>query len=113
MSANHDSSHGSHGSLRSYTVGLIISIILTVIPFVMVMKGSLTPSALMAVVWILAVVQIAIQAIYFLHLDRNSEGGWNILSLWFTILMVGLVVVGSLWIMFHLHMNTMMPMATS
>ncbi|MGJ8515451.1 cytochrome o ubiquinol oxidase subunit IV [Carnimonas bestiolae] len=105
MSSNHNS---AHGSLRSYSVGLILSIILTVIPFYMVMNHSLSSSgALIAVIFILAVVQIVVQAVYFLHLSKDAEGGWNMLTMWFTLMTVGIVVIGSIWIMFHLHMNTM------
>lgn len=108
MSAKHQ---GHKGSLTTYVVGVVLSIILTIIPFYMVMNHSLSVGYLMAVVWVLAVIQIAIQARFFLHLDRYSEGGWNLLSLWFTIMVVGIIVVGSLWIMTHLNMNTMsMPM---
>lgn len=104
MSDQHNS---AHGSLRSYSVGLILSIILTVIPFYMVMERSLAPGALMAVIFILAVVQVIIQAIYFLHLTKDAEGGWNLLTLCFTVMTLALIVGGSIWIMFHLHMNTM------
>ncbi|ANF59394.1 cytochrome o ubiquinol oxidase subunit IV [Halotalea alkalilenta] len=105
---HHDVHTGAdHGTLRSYIVGLVLSVILTVIPFALVMAGGLSRGVLLAVIMVLAVVQIVIQVIYFLHMNSKSEGGWNLITLWFTILIVGILVVGSLWIMHHLNHNVM------
>jgi cytochrome o ubiquinol oxidase operon protein cyoD len=46
--------------------------------------------------------------IYFLHMNAKSEGGWNMLALVFTIVLVVITLSGSIWIMFHLNDN-MMP----
>jgi cytochrome o ubiquinol oxidase operon protein cyoD len=46
--------------------------------------------------------------IYFLHMDSRAEGGWSMLALLFTVLLVGIVLSGSLWVMHHLDVN-MMP----
>jgi cytochrome o ubiquinol oxidase operon protein cyoD len=48
--------------------------------------------------------------IYFLHLDTKSEGGWNMMALIFTIVLVVIALSGSLWVMYHLNAN-MMPMS--
>lgn len=101
--------HGaSHGSLKSYITGFILSIILTGIPFWMVMDGSAAKTTTLAVVVICAVVQVVVHLVYFLHLDRKSEGGWNLVAIVFSALIILIVVVGSLWIMWNLNYN-MMP----
>ncbi|WP_029685743.1 cytochrome o ubiquinol oxidase subunit IV [Tatumella saanichensis] len=103
------SEHGaSHGSLKSYITGFILSVILTGIPFWMVMEGSAAKSTTLAVVVICAVVQVVVHLVYFLHLDRKSEGGWNMVAIVFSALIILIVVVGSLWIMWNLNYN-MMP----
>ena len=46
---------------------------------------------------------------YFLHLDTRAEGGWSLISFVFTIVIVGIMISGSVWIMYHLNTN-LMPM---
>lgn len=104
----HDSHE--HGSLKSYTTGLILSVILTVIPFGVVMTGALPQMAALAVIVIAAVVQIVVQVVYFLHIKEPEGSHWNNLSLWFTLIITGLLIVGSIWIMYHLNHNTMVGM---
>jgi cytochrome o ubiquinol oxidase operon protein cyoD len=69
--------------------------------------GSAALTALAVVA--LAGVQVVVHMIYFLHMNSRSEGGWNLLALMFTLLLVGIVFVGSIWVMHHLDTN-MMPM---
>ncbi|MCA6219756.1 cytochrome o ubiquinol oxidase subunit IV [Photorhabdus antumapuensis] len=97
----------SHGSLKSYIIGFVLSVILTVIPFWMVMDGSASHATILTTVVGLAVVQILVHFIYFLHMNTSSEERWNLVALLFTILIIGIVVVGSLWIMYNLNINMM------
>ena len=59
----------------------------------------------------LAAVQVVVHMIYFLHMNSRSEGGWTLLALLFTLLVLGIVLVGSMWVMHHLDVN-MMPAMT-
>jgi cytochrome o ubiquinol oxidase operon protein cyoD len=58
---------------------------------------------------VLAVAQIGIHLVFFLHLTTAPDSANNILALAFGVLIVCLVVFGSLWVMLHLNHN-MMPM---
>ncbi|MHA6723665.1 cytochrome o ubiquinol oxidase subunit IV [Sphingomonas sp. RS2018] len=99
-----------HGSRRSYLIGFGLSVLLTAIPFWLVMSGVLgDPRATGIAVVALAVAQIVVHTIFFLHVSARSEGGWTLLALLFTLVIVAIVICGSLWIMFHLNTN-MMPM---
>lgn len=100
-----------HGSLREYVTGFLLSVVLTAIPFWLVM-GNVLPDKLMttAIILAFAVVQMLVHMIYFLHLNTRSEGGWNMLAIIFTLVLVVITIAGSLWVMFHLNTN-MMPMA--
>ncbi len=101
----------AHGSLRDYVVGFVLSVILTAIPFWLVMGGVIADSGVTALVILgLAAVQIVVQMVYFLHMNARSEGGWNLLALIFTLVLVVIVLAGSLWVMHHLNVN-MMPMS--
>jgi len=101
--------HGgaSHGSVKSYIVGFILSVILTVIPFWMVMHPGESHTTVLYVIIGLALAQILVQLVYFLHMNSSSEGGWNLIAFVFTVLIIAILVVGSLWIMFHLNTNMM------
>lgn len=101
--------HGaSHGSVKSYMIGFILSIILTAIPFWMVMDGSASHGTILGVVLVCAVIQVLVHLVYFLHLDSKSEGGWNMVAIVFSAIIILIAVVGSLWIMWNLNYN-MMP----
>ncbi|MGL4858368.1 MAG: cytochrome o ubiquinol oxidase subunit IV [Enterobacteriaceae bacterium] len=106
----HSETHAgmAHMNLRAYVVGFILSLILTVIPFWMVMNGTLPHSYVLYGIVIAAVVQIVVHLVCFLHLHPSSSDEWNLLALAFTLLIIGIVVIGSLWIMHHLNLN-MMP----
>lgn len=106
----HDGEHGSHGSLREYVVGFVLSVILTAIPFWLVMSGAIEDKQTTAlVIMAFAIVQIVVHMIYFLHMNTKSENGWTVMALIFTIVLVVITLAGSLWVMFHLNTN-MMPM---
>ena len=111
--AHHSHGHGheaGHGSFKSYMIGFVLSIILTAIPFWLVMGDVLDSKLFTAVlVMAIAVVQIVVHMIYFLHMNTRSEGGWTMMALIFTLVIVGIAIAGSLWVMHHLNTN-MMPM---
>ena len=108
--AHGDVSHGqsSHGSKNSYIIGFILSAILTVIPFWLIMSQTLTG---MSAVWMIAAfaaAQIIVQVYFFLHVDFSPEQRNTLYSFLFTIFVVAIVMVGSLWIMHNANEN-MMP----
>jgi cytochrome o ubiquinol oxidase operon protein cyoD len=102
---------GAHGTLRGYLTGFALSVVLTAIPFWLVMSGAI-PDRLVTVLLIMgmAVVQIFVHMIYFLHMTPKAEGGWSMMALLFTLIVVFIALTGSLWVMYHLNVN-MMPMS--
>ncbi|WP_110687642.1 cytochrome o ubiquinol oxidase subunit IV [Salinicola aestuarinus] len=98
----------SHGSLKSYVVGLVISIALTLVAFGVVMMGDFSHLLRVIVVTVTAIIQVLVQLILFMHLNTKDEDGWNFMSFVFTVAVLVLLVGGSLWIMHHLHANMMM-----
>ena len=107
-----DHGHGEtagHGTRKGYVIGFVLSVILTAIPFWLVMgKVVDRPAVTGALLLGLAAVQIVVHMVYFLHMNAKSEGGWSLLALIFTIVLVVIALSGSLWVMFHLNEN-MMP----
>lgn len=104
----HDDGHG-HGSVRSYLTGFVLSVILTAIPFALVMGGGFESRLLTAAVVVgLAFVQIIVHMVYFLHMNTRSDEGWTMMALIFTVVILVIVLAGSLWVMYHMNTN-MMP----
>ncbi|VWX48802.1 cytochrome o ubiquinol oxidase subunit IV [Novosphingobium sp. 9U] len=115
--ADHGTQHGEahapgemdgHGSRKGYLVGFLLSVVLTAIPFWLVMTGALDTQTTAIVIIALAVVQILVHTVCFLHVNTRSEGGWTLLAYAFAAVIVLIVISGSLWIMYHLNTN-MMP----
>ncbi|MFC5387836.1 Cytochrome bo(3) ubiquinol oxidase subunit 4 [compost metagenome] len=108
---HHDDHHGDdhdHGSFKTYMIGFLLSVVLTAIPFWLVMTETLAPQTTGLIITAFAVVQIVVHMVFFLHMNHKSEGGWNMLALIFTIVIVVIAVAGSVWVMYHLNVN-MMP----
>ena len=108
----HDHGHhedpGVHYSLKDYTIGFTLAVILTVIPFWLVMGNVLAPEMTRFVIMGFAAVQVVVHMIYFLHMNSKSEGGWNMMALILTLVLLGIVLSGSIWVMYHMNVN-MMP----
>ena len=106
----HDDHDGAaHGTVKSYMTGFILSVILTAIPFWIVMGEVFrSPVTAAVVVMVFAVAQIFVHMVYFLHMNPRSEGGWTLLAAIFTIVIVVIALAGSLWVMYHMNTN-MMP----
>jgi cytochrome o ubiquinol oxidase operon protein cyoD len=103
------SSEGAHGSRKDYLIGFILSVILTAIPFGLVMSGIIADARITAgIVMVFALVQIVVHMIYFLHMNSKSENGWTLMALIFTIIVLTICLAGSLWVMYHMNTN-MMP----
>ena len=108
---HHDDHHDAdapHGSMRDYVIGFVLSVILTAIPFWLVMAKVLPPGTTAFVILGFAAVQIVVHMVYFLHMNAKAEEGWSMLSLIFTLVLVVIMLAGSIWVMYHLNTN-MMP----
>jgi cytochrome o ubiquinol oxidase operon protein cyoD len=111
----HDDHHGHddgmpHVTFKGYMTGFILSVILTAIPFWLVMAKVFPNNVTIIIVLGFAVVQLLVHMVYFLHLDTTSEGGWNMLALIFTAMLLVIMFSGSLWVMYHMNSN-MMPVS--
>jgi cytochrome o ubiquinol oxidase operon protein cyoD len=104
----------SHASVKSYMIGFVLSVILTAIPFGLVMNTThygFTADTVLAAILALAVVQVFVHVVYFLHMDRSAEQRWNVLAFSFTVMILAIVVAGSIWIMHNATANMEHSMA--
>ena len=104
-----DRGGASHSTFKGYMTGFVLAVILTAIPFWLVI-GKVLPTSNITGLVILAIaaVQIVVHMIYFLHMNTRSEGGWSLLALAFTVVLLAIMLSGSIWVMYHLNAN-MMP----
>lgn len=103
-----DANSGSgHGTYKSYIVGFILSIILTVIPYMIVVQHLLPYHIMIIAIVILGVMQLLVQLVFFLHLGAESKPRWNLMAFMFAILVVAILVIGTMWIMYNLDYNMM------
>jgi cytochrome o ubiquinol oxidase subunit IV len=112
-SAPGDQEPGTHGvasGVRNYLIGLALATGLTIASFWVASGTGLiyepgVPMALAA----LAVAQMGVHLAFFLHITTGPDNKNNVLALAFGALIVGIVIAGSLWIMYHLNANMTVP----
>jgi cytochrome o ubiquinol oxidase operon protein cyoD len=102
--------HSVAEATRNYLTGLALATILTIASFwvasgTRLIYGPGVPMALAA----LAVAQMGVHLVFFLHITTGPDNTNNALALAFGALIVGIVIAGSLWIMLHLNANMMVP----
>jgi cytochrome o ubiquinol oxidase operon protein cyoD len=112
MSRAHVSIHtehaASHGSLTSYIAGFILSLGLTAVSFGAIMTGSVPRDLMLPAITFLAVAQLLVQLLFFLHLGTAPEQRNSTVIFLLTTLLIAIVVAGSLWVMHNANIN-MMP----
>jgi cytochrome o ubiquinol oxidase operon protein cyoD len=100
---------GSTGRWPTYAVGFALAAGLTIASFALAHGHWLTPASLVAALVVLAIAQMIVHLIFFLHITTAPAQKTNILALLLTLLIISLVVIGSLWIMAQLNTH-MVPM---
>ena len=97
------------GSVATYTVGLVFALLLTGGSFLVSQTNLLWAPGVSAGLAVLAIAQMGVHLVFFLHISTGRDNANNVLALAFGVLIVVLLIGGSLWIMAHLNHN-MMPM---
>jgi len=98
-----------HGSLKTYIAGFGLSLLLTLAAYLPVARHVhshhliYSDNFLVGLILSLAVVQLVVQLLLFLHLGRESKPRWNLLVFLFMLLVLIILVGGSLWIMYNLN----------
>jgi cytochrome o ubiquinol oxidase operon protein cyoD len=90
-----------------YTIGLALAVILTATSFWVANTSLLWPPGIPLGLVVLAIAQMGVHLVFFLHITTGPDNTNNVLALAFGVLIVFLVVVGSLWIMTNLNDNLM------
>jgi len=101
---------GRSSGVLVYTVGLLGAVILTATSFWAANTSMLWGPGVALGLAVLAIAQMGVHLVFFLHITTGPDNTNNVLALAFGILIVSLVVIGSLWIMANLN-DAMMPPA--
>ncbi|MEI8348427.1 MAG: cytochrome o ubiquinol oxidase subunit IV [Pseudomonadota bacterium] len=99
----------SHSSLASYTIGFILSLILTLIPFKLVVGHSFERHNLIVAIVLFALAQLLVQLKFFLHLSFSPKARDSLYTFIFTAIILVIFVFGSIWIMHDLNYYMMDP----
>ncbi|WP_244979335.1 cytochrome o ubiquinol oxidase subunit IV [Bartonella queenslandensis] len=101
----------THGpSVGSYLVGFILAVFFTLGSFIPVMYGMMESWAISTkVIYLIgmALIQIIVQIVFFLHLNSGPDAKWNLSALWFAAICVFIVIGGTWWAISHLNYNMM------
>jgi cytochrome o ubiquinol oxidase subunit IV len=96
------------GSIQSYVIGLALSTLLTVASFGLPATGLVWGPGVSVALAVFAIAQMGVHLVFFLHITTAPDDTNNVLALAFGVLIVGLLIAGSLFIMTNL--NNMLPM---
>jgi len=99
----------SSGSIGSYTAGLAFALLLTAASFIVAQTHLLWAPGLPVGLAVLAIAQMGVHLVFFLHISSGPDNTNNVLALAFGTLIVLLIVSGSLWIMANLNANMAPP----
>jgi cytochrome o ubiquinol oxidase operon protein cyoD len=95
--------------LYGYLVGLGLSTLITVVAFFIAQTTLVWQPSIPVALFVLAIAQMGVHLVFFLHITTGPDNENNILALAFGVLIVLLLIVGTLWVMSHMNHN-MMPM---
>ncbi|MFD0590488.1 cytochrome o ubiquinol oxidase subunit IV [Paenibacillus sp. GCM10027627] len=91
--------HKGHGSMKSYVIGFLLSIVLTIIPLVVVMNDMFSKQVNTIIILVMAILQFAVQLLFFMHIREEEKPRYNMISLIFGLVIMLTIVAGSIWIM--------------
>ena len=104
-----DMEDGTSSGVTVYTIGLVLAVVLSAVSFWVANTSLLWPPGVALGLAVLAIAQMGVHLVFFLHITSGPDNTNNVLALAYGLLIVMLVVVGSLWIMSNLNDNMMPP----
>ncbi|MFA4135826.1 MULTISPECIES: cytochrome o ubiquinol/quinol oxidase subunit IV [unclassified Brevibacillus] len=93
--------HGGHGSLKSYVISFVLSLVFTIIPILALENGWLDSDKRLIIYLGAALFQFIVQLFFFMHLKEEDKPRYNLMSLLLGLFIVFLIVIGSIWIMMY------------
>jgi cytochrome o ubiquinol oxidase operon protein cyoD len=100
--------HSLRREVGGYVTGLALAVVLTIASFWVPSTNFIYGPALAVALLVLAVAQMGIHLVFFLHITTDPDNTNNVMALAFGVLIVCLLVFGSIWVMINMNQN-MMP----
>jgi len=97
--------HSEHGTIGSYIIGFVLSLIFTFIPYYLVVNQVISGTELLIAILGFGIIQMMIQIFFFLHLGRGPKPLYNVFFFGVTFTAILVVVGGSVFIMNNLYHN--------
>ena len=97
------------GNILTYSTGFVLSVLLTVSAYLTVARHLFAGWQLTSALVTLAILQLMVQLVFFLHLGRETKPRWKLLVFWGMLGVLCILVFGSLWIMNNLNYHMMTP----
>jgi len=97
------------GTIFSYTVGFVLSLFFTLVPYLLVTRDVVDSWAIPPALAVFAVAQVFVQLIFFLHLNKEGKPRLHSMAFGFMVMVILIVVFGSIWIMNNLNYHMMSP----
>jgi len=94
-----ENSQPSHGSAKSYIIGYVLSILLTILPLWLVIHHVLSRTSLIVAIMVMAALQFLIQLLFFMHIRESEKPRYNVFAIILGIMFVITIIGGSAWIM--------------
>jgi cytochrome o ubiquinol oxidase operon protein cyoD len=98
-----------HNNLMSevvaYVIGLGLALLLTGVSFWVASTSVLWGPGVATGLVVLAIAQMGVHLVFFLHITSGPDNTNNVLALAFGVLIVFLVMIGTIWIMAHMNAN--------
>lgn len=95
--------HEFRGTLWSYIIGFTLSILFTLLSYFLVVNHITSGALLVATILVLAIIQLFVQLLFFLHMGKEQKPYWNLTVFISFVGIILVIVIGSLWIMYHLN----------
>lgn len=91
-----------NATFSGYLIGFLLSVYLTISAYLVVVYKTFSDNTIIALVIAFALTQFVVQAIFFLHVGKESKPRWNLIMFSFMVMVATIIVIGSIWIMTNL-----------
>ncbi len=93
------------GTLATYLLGFVLAVVLTAVPFALVMTSTVSATPAVVILVVFAAAQMVVHLVFFLHLDRWSAQRHAIAVFLYTVIILTVLIGATVWIMYHLATN--------
>jgi cytochrome o ubiquinol oxidase operon protein cyoD len=97
----------SQTTFWSLTTGFLLALSLTLLAYLVVVNHWLPAAWIFVAIVALAIAQLMVQLVFFLHFGREKKPRWNLTAFFFMLIFLFIIIAGSLWIMYNLNYNMM------